>query len=125
MGFRADRKGARILDSRDVPSNYLDDIALLIRDEVAPDAVPKQHDSVPLFRIYAVLLLARGGAVTASDIHNAWVAWMAGIDPAHDQLKPYDRLDPEIAALDDRYVEAIRRVALRIAAANPTRRARR
>jgi hypothetical protein len=57
--------------------------------------------------------------VTRADVHNAWAAWMSGRDPAHPQLKPYPDLDPDIAARDQRYVDAIREVA-RLMVANPT-----
>ena len=84
------------------------------------EAVPDESDVAPLFRIYAVLMLAQGVHVTSADVHNAWVAWMAGRDPQHRQLKPYPELDPEVAGRDQRYVEAIRQVA-RVTGANPQR----
>jgi hypothetical protein len=56
-------------------------------------------------------LLSCGEQVTRADVHNAWAAWMAGRDPGHPQLKPYADLDPEVAARDQRYVDAIREVA--------------
>ncbi|AGL21543.1 putative glutamine amidotransferase, class I [Actinoplanes sp. N902-109] len=74
---------------------------------------------VPLFRIYAVLLLARGVEVTSADVHNAWAAWMAGRDSGHAQLKPYPELAPEVAGRDERYAEAIRQVARLMAANRP------
>jgi hypothetical protein len=85
---------------------------------VPRDAVPDEPDLAPLFRIYAVLLLARGTQVTAADVHNAWAAWMLGHNAHHEQLKPFDQLDVDVAARDDRYVEAIRRVATRRKADN-------
>ncbi len=84
------------------------------------EAVPDESDVAPLFRIYAVLMLARGVHVTPADVHNAWTAWMAGRDPGHRQLKPYSELAPDVAARDQRYVDAIRQVA-RLTAANPQR----
>jgi hypothetical protein len=54
---------------------YLDTLAEEIRRAVPSDALPGE-DTSSLFRIYAVLLLAKGGAVTREDVHNAWVAWM-------------------------------------------------
>jgi hypothetical protein len=85
---------------------------------VPSEAVPDESDVAPLFRIYAVLMLAQGVHVTAADVHNAWAAWMAGRNPGHGQLKPYPELDPEMARRDQRYVEAIRQVA-RLTDANP------
>jgi hypothetical protein len=85
---------------------------------VPADAVPDEPDLASLFRTYAVLLLALGERVTAADVHNAWAAWMAGREPGHSQLKPYADLSPDVAAQDQRYVEAIRTVA-HLMVANP------
>ncbi|MBE1596730.1 MULTISPECIES: DUF7701 domain-containing protein [Streptomyces] len=54
---------------------YLDRLADLIRSCLSPPAKPPA-DSDDLFRIYAVLLQAKGEQVTDEDIHNAWTAWM-------------------------------------------------
>lgn len=68
-------------------------------------------DTAELFRIYAVLLLARGQEVSPADVHNAWVAWMSGLDKSHEALVPYTDLAADVAAQDRPYVEAIRAVA--------------
>ncbi|WP_446430668.1 DUF7701 domain-containing protein [Polymorphospora lycopeni] len=93
--------------------NYLRRLAQLIRDEIPTRSVPSNFDTEPLFLTYAVLLRARGTAVTAQDVHNAWVAWMLTCDPNHEALVPYEDLPPDVARQDDKYVEAIRRVAAR------------
>lgn len=94
--------------------NYLDGIARLIRQEVPSRAVPSSLSTNSLFRIYAVLLEARGQDVTAQDVHNAWVAWMLEHDPSHPAVVPYEELPAHIAAQDEIYVAAIRRVAVRL-----------
>jgi hypothetical protein len=104
-----------------VSSTYLDSLAAMIRDEVPSDALPKQVDTLPLFRTYAVLLEALGVNVTPRDVHNAWVAWMTEVDGRHYALVPYEELPPEVAEQDRPYVGAIQRVAARLAATSQRR----
>lgn len=89
---------------------YLNELAEEIRRSVPPTALP-DGDTSSLFRTYAVLLLAKGEAVTRADVHNAWVAWMAQHDDNHESLVPFSALDPETQAEDSPYVVAIRKVA--------------
>lgn len=89
---------------------YLDELAEAIRRAVPPEALP-DGDTSSLFRLYAVLLLAKGERVTRADVHNAWVAWMAGQDEDHESLVPFSDLDAEIQAEDSPYVMAIQTVA--------------
>lgn len=89
---------------------YLDDLAKAIRQAVPPEAMP-DGETFSLFRIYAVLLLAKGEEVTRADVHNAWVAWMAGQDGDHESLVPFSDLDAETQVEDSPFVVAIRTVA--------------
>ncbi|MFE1341559.1 hypothetical protein ACFW6K_28260 [Streptomyces sp. NPDC058733] len=89
---------------------YLDPLADLIRACLPPDAEPPE-DSAALFRMYAVLLKAKGAEVTNEDVHDAWSAWMQTVNSAHEALIPYADLDPETRAFDAPYAEAIRRAA--------------
>jgi len=89
---------------------YLDELADTIRQAVPASALP-EDDTLPLFRGYAVLLLAKGEQVTPADVHNAWVAWMAGKGEDHESLVPFSDLDPATQAEDSPYVVAIRTVA--------------
>ncbi len=91
---------------------YLNDVAQEIRDEVPQDVLPG-GSTLALFRLYAVLLLAKGPDVTPEDVHNAWVAWMASQDAGHEALVPFHELDASTQAEDSPYVAAIRRVARR------------
>jgi hypothetical protein len=89
--------------------SYLDELAVRIRDHV-----PGSHEgetALDLFRLYAVLALAKGEAVQASDVHNAWVAWMQGREPDHEALRPFADLDRETQEADAPFVLAIRAVA--------------
>jgi hypothetical protein len=71
---------------------YLDDLAAQIEDEVPAEMLPGD-DTRLLFRLYALLALAKGSAVTPSDVHNAWAVWMQETDPDHHAVKPYSELD--------------------------------
>nr|WP_210742452.1 hypothetical protein [Mycolicibacterium septicum] len=90
--------------------NYLDVVGKRIRDRVPRSEIPNERDTDLLFRIYAVLLLAKGLQVTTEDVHNAWVAWMSEIDPTHASLIPFGDLDASTAADDEPYVVAIKSV---------------
>jgi hypothetical protein len=89
---------------------YIDELAGAIRARVAPGLVP-DVDTTALFRLYAVLARAKGEHVTASDVHDAWSAWMSGRDPGHPALRPFDELSTDVRAADQPYVEAIRAAA--------------
>jgi hypothetical protein len=86
---------------------YIDELAARIRAEVARD-VGVPDDSDGLFRLYALLARAKGAAVTARDVHDAWVIWMQGQDEDHDALVPFEELDRETQAEDSPFVLAIR-----------------
>lgn len=90
--------------------NYLDDIASRIRAEVPPGDLP-HDDTKSLFRLYAVLMLAKGDAVSRADVHNAWSAWMADREGDHESLVPFEELPEATTAEDEPYVAAIRAVA--------------
>lgn len=94
--------------------NYLDDIAVSIRNAVTKDALP-DGDTASLFRSYAVLLLAKGENVTREDVHNAWVAWMLTKDDEHESLVPFSELPTATQAEDSPFVVAIRTVATGLA----------
>jgi hypothetical protein len=93
---------------------YLDEVAEAIRQVVPQETLPR-GDTSALFRGYAVLLLAKGEHVTAADVHNAWVAWMAQQDGDHESLVPFCDLDPGTQAEDSPYVVAIRTIARSLA----------
>ena len=90
--------------------NYIDDLARKIQEAVSAANIP-QGDSTELFRIYAVLLLAKGTNVTTEDVHNAWVAWMLGSDGSHPSLVRFSRLPAEVSKMDQPYVKAIHLIA--------------
>ncbi len=93
--------------------SYLDELATEIERHVPADLLP-DGDTRSLFRLYALLALAKGRAVDATDVHNAWAAWMLEHDPHHRSIKPFEALDPETQASDEPFVEAIRAVAERL-----------
>ncbi len=69
---------------------YIDEIANDILARVDPAILPKS-DVPRLFRIYAVLTLAKGTDVTAEDVHDAWAAWEVrpqAEQPVHRAVRP-------------------------------------
>lgn len=90
--------------------NYLDQDAKLIRD-CLPTGTEVPDDSTQLFRLYAVLLRSKGTETLAEDVHDAWSAWMLGIDPEHGSIRPYAELDADTKTEDSPFLAAIRRAA--------------
>ncbi len=86
--------------------NYIDELAAAIRSKVDPDILPKT-DVDRLFRIYAALALAKGAAVTAEDVHNAWAAWECDRKPNSPSIMPFDRLSADVQRTDEPFVDAI------------------
>ncbi len=86
---------------------YLDELAEEIESRVPSELMPPE-DIRPLFRLYAVLALAKGAGVSTADVHDAWAAWTAARDPEHPSIKPFDELDTETQAADLPFAEAIR-----------------
>lgn len=56
--------------------------------------------------------MAKEDTVDSRDVHNAWVAWMADIEPGHKSLVPFEQLDESVAVEDRPFVDAIHQVAL-------------
>jgi hypothetical protein len=86
---------------------YLDDIADAIRARVPGEMIPSE-DTDALFRLYAVLALAKGPAVEPADVHDAWAAWMRERDPDHPSIRPFDELDADTRRMDEPFAQAIR-----------------
>jgi len=91
-------------------TSYLAKDAALIRAKLPRQARPPAHSGA-LFLLYAVLMRAKGEAVTAADVHDAWAAWAESTQGEHESLVPFESLDPDIQDKDLPYVEAIRRAA--------------
>jgi hypothetical protein len=90
--------------------SYVDDVAQAIRRRIPADRLP-EGDTSALFRVYAVLAMAKGEDVALEDVHNAWAAWISEHNPQHQSLKPLHELSPEVQSADQPYLEAIRAVA--------------
>lgn len=89
--------------------NYIDELAEDIHNVAKPEG--EEWNWQPLYRYYAVLMLAKGESVTDEDVHNAWAAWAANEDPHHRSLIPFHELSSAVQVLDEPYTEAIRNVA--------------
>lgn len=86
---------------------YLSELAEKIKAEVPADLIPKEGSN-ELFVQYAALARAKGMAITESDVHDAWSAWLFFRDPSHEALVPYGQLSDQTKAQDTPYVKAIR-----------------
>ncbi|MFB7161114.1 MULTISPECIES: hypothetical protein [Streptomyces] len=95
-------------------TTYLTEAARLIRSLLPPTAEPPGDDE-SLFLGYAVLMRAKGTRTTASDVHDAWTAWMLSRGSDHRSLVPFEQLSGEVQALDAAYVHAIHAAAERCA----------
>jgi hypothetical protein len=89
---------------------YVDEIAKQIQEAVPPTLLPA-GDTAALFRLYALLAMAKGIDVELEDVHDAWSAWMSAQDPNHRSLRPLGELEPEVRDADRPFLEAIRCVA--------------
>ncbi|MFD9392071.1 hypothetical protein ACFWBB_15500 [Streptomyces sp. NPDC060000] len=88
-------------------TNYLEAEARLIREHLPAGAsIPENADL--LFLIYAVLKRAKGDAVTNSDVHDAWAAWMTYTRGEHPAIVPYEDLTPSTQREDAPFRAAIR-----------------
>jgi hypothetical protein len=86
---------------------YLAEDAQLIRKLLPHEVASQSDDADALFLGYAVLMRVKGLNCTASDVHDAWAAWMLGRDPDHPALVPFDNLPPNIQRRDLPFVYAI------------------
>ncbi len=93
-------------------ANYIDRVAMEIHLAAEP-GVDAWLD-LELYRIYAVLALAKGEGVTDKDVHDAWAAWASAHTPFHKSLIPFDQLSEHVQSLDAPYTAAIRTVAQRL-----------
>lgn len=90
--------------------NYLDELAQQIKGQLDDEELP-QGETNNLFRMYAVLVLAKGTEVTREDVHNAWVTWMLSKDQQHESMVPFAALPNDVKNEDSPFVRAIREVA--------------
>lgn len=54
---------------------------------------------------------AKGRGTHASDVRDAWSAWMIGRDPDNESTRPFDDLDAEIRGEDGLFLAAVRAAA--------------
>lgn len=88
--------------------NYLDRVAYAIGQRCPMDWNNPRDRS--LLRIYAVLALSVGTNVSIENVHDAWSAWTAELDPDHSSLVPFNDLPEEVQELDREYAQAIKDV---------------
>ena len=93
--------------------NYIDDIAFLIYCKTVPKnaVIDISQEDWRLYRIYAVLCLAKGVETQNIDVHDAWSAWRSDTNPEHVSCIPFDDLPSRTQEMDIEYRDAIRQVS--------------
>jgi hypothetical protein len=90
--------------------SYIDELATEIRRQIPANLLP-DGDTTGLFRIYAVLAMAKGDRVGLEDVHDAWSAWMSDRNPDHESLLPLHELPKDVQGADKPYLDAITAIA--------------
>lgn len=103
------------LDLDVIELSYIEGIAEQIKSKLDPDSLPSGPTDGLLF-CYAALVLTVGEAVTLENVHDTWSAWMLGVDPTHEAIRPFSELDDATAAMDEPFAHAIRLVAAELGA---------
>jgi len=93
--------------------NYLQEVVGKLRSRIGEDALPPDHVD-ELLRIYAVLCLTVGEACSPQNVHDAWSAWMTGINPGHESVVPFDQLSQAVQLEDLPYLNAIHDVSVEV-----------
>jgi hypothetical protein len=93
------------------PVSYIDQVAAEVASRSGSSWADLDAQESVLYRIYAALALSTGELTTNRHVHDAWSAWMAGMNPGHRSLIPFDKLSEEVQELDSKYRDAIRSVA--------------
>jgi hypothetical protein len=77
------------------------------------DALTEFHPNLApeLLDVYALLVLVRAEDVTLKDVHDAWSVWKNQHRADHRSLIPFEKLSPEVQAMDEKYAQSIRIVA--------------
>lgn len=89
-------------------TTYIDALADSIRDQTPGDLLPDDADDPRLlFRLYALLALAKGESVTTRDVHDAWTVWMLDRGQEHESVVPFEQLSPRVQDEDRPFLEAI------------------
>lgn len=93
-------------------ADYVGVVADAIRGHLDSSIIPPDSDD--LFRLYALLALSVGEAVSARNVHDAWCIWQRSSDPGHQSLVPFDKLDAATQAQDEPFAIAIRATASKL-----------
>lgn len=92
-------------------SNYIDEVAAAVRAATPSERLPSGDGLDDLFRLYGLLALVKGTAVSSRDVHDAWSTWMSMRGEQHNAAVPFDKLSADVKAEDEPFVKAIRDAA--------------
>lgn len=93
-------------------NNYIDAMAEEIRRHTPSARLPEDGDDPRhLFRLYALLALSKGEAVSPRDVHDAWAVWMLERGEAHESIVPFENLSADVRREDAPFVAAIHSAA--------------
>lgn len=88
--------------------NYIDDLAAAIRSATPQALLPEdEQDLDALFRLYALIALVKGEAITERDVHDAWSVWMVSRGEGHESVVPFEDLKADVQREDRPFVDAI------------------
>ena len=88
--------------------NYIDELA----DDIGERC---DTNNERLLRMYALLGLVRGTAVTPTNVHDAWAAWTAGLGLQNPAIIPLDILSKDDGDPVQEHCRMVRDVASAIA----------
>jgi hypothetical protein len=96
--------------------NYIEKVSIELADELGwlEKIQDPTWEYLPLLDLYTLLVFTKGEGCTLEDIHDAWSIWCNVEDPKHRSLKPFDELTLEVQLLDEKYCDAVRKVAAKL-----------
>lgn len=88
-------------EHRGTQVNYVETMTEAV-DEATGDELDED-----LLRLYALLALVKGPAVSNADVHDAWSLWRSQARPHHESIVPFAQLDQATQDKDTPYRDAI------------------
>ncbi len=87
--------------------NYVENVRHLLDGELQMSGTPYEG----LLDLYGLLVITVGTNCTNEHIHDAWSFWQNRTQHDHRSLKPFIELTKEVQDLDEKYRQAVMKVA--------------